>query len=116
MKIKIETEKTVVRGVPHRKIIKTEGVLKYDELPREYVEQGKLHCYGSELCFYPPGTIQIVMEDNNERYLKVSSIIDEKEFQEKLLLISKAGERLHEINKKVKILTEAWRGTETFVV
>lgn len=111
--MKIYTEKCVVRGEKYRKILGFEGVLKEAKLPKEYTIS------------YP----RVVLETFcGEEYL---AIVDEKgrrtvmysdhhykedEFQEMLTAIEKAGERLYEINKKVRELEEVWRGEETFII
>lgn len=113
MSMKIYTEKCVIRGEKCRKILGFEGVLEDIKLPKEYVLS------------YP----RVVLETFcGEEYL---AIVDEKgrrtvmysdrhykedEFQEMITAIEKAGERLHEIRKKVKELEEVWKGEETFII
>ncbi len=101
--IKIQTRKVVEQGIAKREILFVDALKQY-ELPQEYLTGDNVYLNGSEL--------HISSCEN----LVLSRIIPETEFQKKLTVIRAAGNRLHEINKKVKKLKEEWKGEETIII
>lgn len=113
MSMKIYTEKIVLRGEKYRKVLGFEGVLEKDKLPKEYTIS------------YPRVVLEtfcgekylVILDEKGRRYSMYSDRhYKEDEFQEMLKAMEKAGEKLYEINKKVKELEEVWRGEETFII
>jgi len=106
--IKIKTEKVVEKGIAKRKILAIEGVIPYDELPNEYLQT---HPYAF-LQHYTDG--QILLRGCG--CANISDTMEEVEFQKSLNGLKICGERLHEINQKIKALKETWNGEETFII
>ena len=113
MSMRIYTEKCVIRGEKYRKILGFEGVLKEAELPKEYTISYPRVVLES---FCGEEYLAIVDEKGRRCVMYSDHYYKEDEFQEMLTAIEKAGERLYEINKKVKELEEVWKGEETFII
>lgn len=105
--IKIVTDKLVPpSGVPSRKIISIEGVLKREELPSAYFLGDGPRIYKTEMGYI----------DLPSGYLVQNEVYNEDQFQSHLAKIREAGARLHEINSKIRELKKTWKGEETFLI
>lgn len=113
MSMKLYTEKCVIRGEKYRKILGFEGVLEKNKLPKEYT-QGYPRVVLESFC--GEKYLSVVDEKGRRTVMYSDHYYEENEFQEMITAIEKAGERLYEINKKVKELEEVWRGEETFII
>jgi hypothetical protein len=111
--LKIETEKIILDGEPHRKIISVSGLMPKEKLPAKYLksgvritEEGSLYIQKS---FDGPPLL---------RYsLKPGNFYREDLWKKELLPgIKEAGERLHKLRQEEKKLRETWNGVEVFVI
>jgi len=109
MSIKIRTEKIVEKGIAKRKILAIEGVIPYDELPTEYLQ-------ASPYAFLQQYTDRQILIMGVVGCADISDTMEEVEFQKSLNGLKVCGERLHEINQKIKALKETWNGEETFII
>ena len=109
MSIKIKTEKVVEKGIAKRKILAIEGVIPYDELPTEYL-QAYPYAYLQQ---YTDRQILLI---GGARCADIRDTMEEVAFQESLNGLKTCGEKLHEINQKIKALKETWNGEETFII
>lgn len=109
--IRIETEKRVVKGIASRKIERLEA-LKREQLPSEYLAGGESLwlAKGGALCHLAKG------QGISFAILAETEIISEEDFQVALATIRRCGERLMEINMRVKALQDTWQGRETFLI
>ena len=116
MSIIIKTEKIIVRGEQKRRITSV-SALRKEELPSEYTE-------GESVYFF---TDDIDLHNSNEiggNYFLTSkttgagkeSILSEAEFHRRLEIVKRCGNRLQEINARLKKENEGWHGEETFVI
>lgn len=105
--ITITTEKLVYKGERFRKIVKVEGCLTEDELPIEYLSKGKYikPCKDGEgiICF-------------SEVDLRSGTRVSEEEFRKSVSEIKECGQRLHDINTRIKELEESWKGMEVIII
>ncbi len=108
-KIMIKTEKVVVRGIAKRKIVDLDA-LEYNKLPEEYTNGEP------RFNFYENSGKKTFGACGCGGDIHGGSIYTEADFQIKLDGIRKAGERLAEINKRVKELKKTWHGEETFII
>ncbi len=108
MPITIKTEKVVTSdGTERRKILEIEA-LGWKDLPEVYRNKTDalyLDMYNALCCCDRPNNI-----------LSKGSAYPEQEFQNKLILVRKAGDLLCEINKELKQKRAVWNGEETFVI
>lgn len=127
--IRIETEKVLLKKPPTnkillkaRKIINIKGVRKLKRLPRKYMENG-------QFLYYEKGSLMIghlellpVEEQTEKKKCKLVSdillspdvVFAETEFQKIRRIITKCGDRLHQINRHEKEMKsiENWKGRE----
>lgn len=106
MKIKIETEKVVEKGVMMRKILGIEAQ-RAPELPREYLKEGT-HVYLKHE--------DAVLHISNGPDMIIKETYPEQVFQQQLAYIRDAGERLVEINRRIEQLKDTWHGVETYII
>lgn len=113
MLIKIMTEKFIVDGKRYRGLVSWEGFFRIEELPQEYIDGMAAAFYSNpEFNFKSERTILIRCQ-NGEPLLELKEY-PEREFQEILSYIRKAGENLRRINQKIKL--EQWEGKEEFII
>ena len=110
--IEIATEKTLVRGVPHRRIHKVVAVEK-EQLPTKYLEEG-MCCYMVKDQHCP--CLRIIAPPCKSAWITVGDSYTEEWFQESLQMIKQCGDRLHEINKEIAELKRTWVGEESFLI
>jgi len=109
MSIKIKTEKVVERGIAKRKILAIEGVIPHDELPSKYLET-------YPFAYMAQRTDSLALLTGGLEYSDIEGTMEEVKFQKSLEVLKVCGERLHEINQKIKALKDTWNGEETFVI
>lgn len=110
MTIKIETEKTVSKdGIVGRIIKSVEGVISITDLPKKYISGPYFSNMDDAIDFR--GGWEIPTYD-----LRIGRFIDETQFQETLIAIKVAGQRLHDINAEIRKKKESWKGTETILI
>lgn len=114
---KLFTEKLVVQGEKKRKILGWAGLMKEENMPKEYLEGTPRFLQDRH------GSIVIdadVTAPNGKRYnwgiFRKDQIVDEEWFQFNLQLMKEAGDRLHQLRQKEQKLKETWKGDETFVI
>jgi hypothetical protein len=111
--LKIETEKIILDGEPHRKIISVSGLMPKEKLPAKYLksgvritEEGSLYIQKS---FDGPPLLRYSLKPGN---------FYREDLWKKVLLpgIKEAGERLHKLRQEEKKLRETWNGVEVFEI
>jgi hypothetical protein len=115
--IKIKVKKQVNRGQKMLEVIKIDGVMKKDNLPIEYLQDG-VCCYyiDEDSCSYIKKYIKAYDEKGKSYSLMEKGWYSEQQFNETLEVIRRAGDRLHEINKKIKQLKEEWNGEIEIII
>lgn len=109
MTIRIHTKKEVIRGNQRRRIIKIEA-LSEQELPVEYVQGFPFARLGHDR------TSLLIRDGNTTMWMNFDELWDEEVFQKWLGVVKDSGQRLKEINLKLKKANENWHGEEIFVV
>lgn len=105
--IKIETEKIVVKGEKHRKILSIEALGKED-LPEKYLDDAPA-VWKNEKSLSMRVKWGLCALTQNNTY-------PEEYFQEAKELIAQAGERLGEVNRQLRKENFGWEGEETFYI
>lgn len=113
MSIKIKMKKEVIDGKKGWRIMSIDGVHIYAELPSEYKEDGTRFWRSGNRCITVVST-DVSTDVNNEIY--IGNWYPELKINDALEYYRQAGQRLHEINLKIKKLKEEWQGEETFVI
>ncbi len=106
MTMKIKTRKTVEDGKMGRRIMEFGRILNREQIPSEY-EKGE--------CIYLSNDKKSLIFSNLFN-LELNRFYNESDFQEHIQFMNKVGNRLHEINQRIKKLKETWNGEETFVI
>lgn len=107
--ITIRTKKIVVRGEQKREIIGIEA-LERDQLPEKYI-QGSPCCESTNR-----GCLYICGESGFAKIISPHEIYDEPLFQNLLVIVKKASQRLCDINKELAEENKNWHGSETFLI
>jgi hypothetical protein len=97
-------KKILDRGDQKVKFIGFNGVLDYHSLPREYTSTYPRMYKRSESC------IGIYTGDGVSTISNIGDNISREHFDKIISLIRECGDRLHEINKKLKKQNENWKG------
>jgi len=114
MCIKLITEKVIVRGEPHRKIMAVK-MLGYKELPKEYTERGPS-------CFHGGNLSKITLRQNISANTTLNFemvlplTIPEKDFKTLKDFMFACGDRLMKINKQRKAKHHDWQGVEVIKI
>lgn len=106
--MKIRTRKAIKGGIAGRIIIGFEGIKKYDQLPKEYLDT-EINTYMNTDDIHLK-----VPHIDGCRGLTLNEWMPEPVFQTTLRAIRMAGNRLHRINKAKKLAK--WAGEESFVI
>jgi hypothetical protein len=111
--ISIEVEKVITKfGGKCYRILKVTGILEKDRLPEEYL---------SGDCFYwdtskstTKGTTGHITREDEQGLSRIylNDEIPEKDFLYIIKFMKKAGDRLHDINDKIRKDKESWKGKE----
>jgi len=103
--LKIHTRKFVFRGALKREILSVEGLMDPEIIPFEYYET-----------FPKISNERLITANKTYPVIGKGQVYDESVWQEMLPLIREAGEKLHRLRAKEKILKKEWQGEETFVI
>ena len=130
MSIKLEIEKVVIRGERLIKLISI-NMLREKQLPSEYLEEGpyiRMAIYGMDCItnlFSSKTQISFLVKgiDGQRRFLGEENLglYDEvlfspEEFTKFCEFLKKCGQRLHEINKRLREENKKWKGTSTIEI
>lgn len=111
MSIIIKTEKIIVQGEQRRKI-KSYSLLAKQALPKIYFLHDVNYCFldtDTELGIHLAGK-------GETKYYSAGMYMQEADFHSLLASIKICGNRLQEINTRLKKENEGWHGEETFVI
>ena len=117
MPIKIMTEKLIVDGKRYRGLVSWEGFFRIGELPQEYMDSMGAAFYSNprfDLTSNDKSKRALLIRCRSETTLLEAKVYPEREFQEILSYIKKAGENLKRINQRLKL--ESWKGKEEFII
>ena len=117
MSIIIKTEKIIARGVQKIKIIELDG-LDRDMLPTLYTN-GEHVYVAEENLFYDSNYKKTVSNSKKAwcaTYLQKNEILKPETFDECLKNITRCGNRLAKINKKLNEENKNWHGIDTFYI
>lgn len=103
----IKTRKSIVRGVKYREIIGFQSY-KMDELPKEYTDGRSVYIH--------PDYNETTLYCNHSNNIRIGQKIHEDDFAALLESLRECGERLTEINKRLKTENAGWEGEETFII
>ncbi len=106
----LRTKKVVYKGEKGRKIL-AYSCYGVDDLPYEYFDK-------FPYCVVVDGELGVVVSNNNDDNIKivVGDIIPEDVFQDMIKTIKHCGEKLHNINQRIKTLKAEWKGEEEFKI
>ena len=105
--MKIKTVKIIpADGVESRKIISFEGVLELSALPERYRLENP--------CFFKEAyeEVIILLDFNTREEITPGKIIPESKFQQMVSTMRECGNRLHEVNEKIRERRREWHGEE----
>ena len=110
MAIEIYAEKVVERGVRKLKVMGFDA-LDYSQLPEEYTA-------GYPNAYKQSRALLVIFADKNDKNegFCVGAQYSEAEFNKGIELLRKCGQRLHEINLKIKEETKDWEGQVVVVI
>lgn len=111
MSMKIKVEKVFHRGEPRVKILEIKG-LCYENLPKEYVD------FPPNTRFYTAGQPYVFVEmgpGRNSKYC-VGDLLQPQEFETLMNNLAICGNRLKEINDKVREMKKTWNGVKEYSI
>ena len=104
MSIIITVEEVVVRGEKKMKLIKIEGLLRREQLPIKYFDQGNDYIWLEDNYIFRPGVSRSNIHLNN--------FITDADIEN----IRRCADRLREINKQLAKENANWNRIKTFVI
>jgi len=107
--LSIKTEKLVVDGCEHYKIVSIAGMNR-DSLPKKYFDK-------SPYCYMYDGEMRVIINSVHkcQMTIKVKDIISIESFEVLSKIIQTCCDKLKNINKEIADMKEEWSGEKTII-